>query len=316
MKIDLATMMKKIQPKDQLKKYVTDKSALFHASENSKVGYNIPELMMQYGSGPPKFYLKTFPMIFSTIINSKKSYKSVVDNPKNAKTEVTNEFVEALVQYAKSLGALDVGFAKVKPEYIFKDSSILHENAIVITMEMDKEAVGKAPSKVTGHEVHRTYNALGVIVNKIAEFMRANGYSAQAAPALGGDVNYVLLAEKAGLGATGNHGLLISPEVGPRQRIVAVYTSIDNLPFSDTNDHLWIKAFCKSCQKCVRTCPSKAIFDQPIKDYNDTLKHIDYKKCAIPFSRQSGCSVCIKECTFNKAPYDKVRSAFTKSGVN
>ncbi|WP_124064821.1 4Fe-4S binding protein [Clostridium sp. E02] len=312
MKLELAAMMKKIQPKGQLKKYVSDKSALFYASEKSKVGHNIPELMMQYGSGLPKFYLKTFPMIFSTIINSKKSYKSVVDNPKNAKTEVTNEYIEELIQYAKSLGAFDVGFTKVKPEYIFKGSSILHENAIVITMEMDKEAVGEAPSKITGHEVHRTYNALGVIVNKIAEFMRENGYSAQAAPALGGDVNYVLLAEKAGLGAIGNHGLLISPKVGPRQRIAAVYTSIENLPFNDINEHLWIKDFCKSCKKCVRACPSKAIFDHPIEDYNDTMKHIDYRKCAIPFSRQSGCSVCIKECTFNKVDYNKIKSGFIK----
>ena len=88
----------------------------------------------------------------------------------------------------------------------------------------------------------------------------------------------MLLAEKAGLGTIGTHGLLISPNVGPRQRIAAVYTSIENLPEINTNEHLWIKDFCTKCKRCVKACPTKAIFAKPKRDHHDTIKHIDYTR--------------------------------------
>lgn len=305
----LVKLKDSILPGEGIKRFASDKYPLIYSSEKSKTGYNIPELVMKYGSGPPRFALKTFPVMFSTIKQARKSYKDAVKNPVNPKKKAEDGFIEELVEYAKSLGVLDVGFAKINPDYIFKGSAVLYENAIVVTMEMGKGAIAMAPSKVTGHEIHRTYNGLGNIVNKIAEYLRQKGYGAQAGPALCGDVNYVLLAEKAGLGAIGTHGLLISPKVGPRQRIAAVYTSIENLPFSKKNEYLWIKNFCEKCKKCVRVCPAGAIYEKPENDYSDTVKHIDYKKCAVPFSSKWGCTVCIKECTFNNTDYEKIKNA-------
>lgn len=117
------------------------------------------------------------------------------------------------------------------------------------------------------------------------------------------------VSEKAGLGAIGNHGLLISPGAGPRQRIAAVFTSIENLPINSKkdNEHLWIKEFCKECKRCVRECPSQAIYKEPQEDIYDTEKHIDYRKCAKSFSNMYGCSICIKECTFNKNDYQQIK---------
>lgn len=311
-KINLSIIMEKVLPEEGIKNFVKNKSQLVYASPKSKIRHNIPQLVARYGSGLPKFYFKTFLTMFSTIKYARKGYQDVSTNPMNPITKTTEKFIAELIEYAKSIGALELGFTKVEPEYIFKNSTILYENAIVVTMEMDKAAIGKAPSKITGHEVHRTYNELGLIVNKIAEFLRKRGYGAQANPALGGDVNYVRLAEKAGLGAMGTHGLLISPKVGPRQRIAAVFTSIENLPIKEVNEHLWIKSFCEKCKKCVRVCPSEAIYDKPQDDYNDTVKHIDCGKCAISFSNGYGCSVCIKECIFNNSDYEKIKKAFEK----
>ncbi|WP_459841174.1 4Fe-4S binding protein [Halanaerocella petrolearia] len=299
-----------MQPEEGIKHFVEDETSLVHASEKSKTGYCIPELVIKYGSGIPKFKLKTMLTMMSTIKNARKSYTDVNNNPITPKTKAPQEFIEELVEYANDIGALNVAFVKLDRKDIFKNSTVLYENAIVVTQEMDKSVIEKAPSKETGHEVHRTYRELGIIVNKIAEFLRENGYSAQAGPALGGDVNYTLLAEKAGLGAIGNHGLLISPKVGPRQRIAAVYTSIENSPIKEKNDHIWIKDFCKECKKCVKECPSQAIYDEPQEDIYDTEKHIDYKKCAESFSDMWGCSICIKECTFNKTDYEKIKKIF------
>lgn len=301
-----------MQPEEGIKRFVENKISLVHASEKSKTGYCVPELVMKYGKGIPNFKFKTMLTMIYTIKNARKSYKDIINNPEVPKTKAPEEFIEELVQYAKDIGVLDVGFVKLEPEDIFKNSTVLHENVIVVTQEMDKAAMKKAPSKDTGHEVHRTYHKLGIIVNKIAEFLRNNGYSAQASPALGGNVNYPLLAEKAGLGAIGNHGLLISPEVGPRQRIATIYTSIENLPLKEKNEYMCIKEFCKECKRCVSKCPAQAIYEEPQEDIYDTEKHIDYKKCVKPFSNMWGCSICIKECTFNKTDYKKIKESFCK----
>ena len=299
-----------IFPEEGIKHFTKDKYPLTHAAKKSKIRVNIAELVMKYGKGKPKFYLKTLAKVVSTAINVRKSYRAASNNSLNVKTLANEKLIKELVQYAKYLGALDIGFVKVNPQYIFKNSTILYDNAIVITMEMGRVAIDQAPSKETGHEVHKTYNELGIIVNKSAKFLREKGYGAQSGPALGGDVNYVLLAQEAGLGAIGAHGLLISPNVGPRQRIAAVYTSIENLPITEENEHFWVKEFCAKCRKCARVCPTNAIFEQPQNDYNDTLKYIDCTKCAVAFARQSGCSVCIKECTFNKTDYKKIKNSF------
>lgn len=311
-KMSSLKILEKLLPEESIKDFIKNKETLIDSNKISKARYNIPELVMKYGDGIPKFYKRTFLTMISTIIHAKRSYKDVRKNPKYPKTIASEKFQEELIQYAKDLGVLDLGFAQINPSFIFKNCSILYKNAIVVTIEMDKEAISKAPSKITGHEVHRTYRNLGIIVNKIAEFLRMNGFGAQANPALGGDVNYSLLAEAACLGAIGNHGLLISSHVGARQRIAAIYTSIENLPIKHTNEYLWIKEFCKKCRKCVRTCPSNAIYDGPKNDYSNALKHIDYKKCAVSFSKQCGCSVCIKECTFNNEEYEKIKKGFNR----
>ncbi|WP_297074011.1 hypothetical protein [Thermococcus sp.] len=40
--------------------------------------------------------------------------------------------------------------------------------------------------------------------------------------------------------------------------------------------------------------------------------HVDYKKCAVTFSRTFGCLVCVKECTFTKSDYDRIKRAYEK----
>jgi epoxyqueuosine reductase QueG len=205
------------------------------------------------------------------------------------------------------------GVTKVKNEMIFSNHAILFDNAIVFSMEMDKTAINKAPHKDTGHEVHKTYFRLGKIVNKVAKYMRSLGYDTQANSPLGGDVNFVTLAKEANLGEIGNHGLLISDIVGPRQRLAAVFTnaSIEELDVNSKEDYSWINDFCIKCQKCTRSCPGNAIYENASKDNLD--KRIDFVKCAMPFGTTQGCSVCIKVCPFNNIPYSKIKNSFLNS---
>jgi epoxyqueuosine reductase len=125
----------------------------------------------------------------------------------------------------------------------------LHENAIMLTMEMDKDRIDTSPSEQSFIEVHETYHHLGRAANRIAGWLRQRGYSAHAGHPLMGLALYPPLAQQAGLGWRGLHGLLITPRFGPRVRLAAVFTSIENLPFGQENPHQWIgnTATCASC---------------------------------------------------------------------
>ena len=82
---------------------------------------------------------------------------------------------------------------------------------------MSKKAISKAPSIETLKSVFETYDSLGIITNKLTDYLRKNNFYAQASHHLGGLVLYPPLAQKAGFGCLGKHGLLITPKFGSRQ---------------------------------------------------------------------------------------------------
>lgn len=156
----------------------------------------------------------------------------------------------------------------------------------------------------------RGYKNMAVIGNTLARFLRRNGFAAYPGTALGGVTDYVHLAELAGLGAIGYHGLLISPGAGARLRINTIYTNIENLPFQTENEHLWVRDFCAMCHKCVRKCPVNAIYEQPQPRGGGGMQCIDHASCRDYFTRNYGCAVCLAVCPFSQVGYEKVRERF------
>lgn len=136
------------------------------------------------------------------------------------------------------------------------------------------------------------------------------GYSADAAHPLTGPALNPPLAQMAGLGWLGRSGLIITPEHGPRVRLAAVFTNIENLPFSTHNDHAWVADFCAKCGKCIRECPSQAIYEQPIQHETVQVTCVDSARCFPYFNDYYGCSVCIKVCPFNNTLYQKIKASF------
>lgn len=282
---------------------------------HSHQGLSVPEVVFTYGE--KKHFLNSalhiFPKLILSLVRAKKSYRSLRRNPNPAKKTVDPDFLHKLEKLAEKLGCSSIGYTAVLTDYIFKNTKILYPNAIVLIMNMDKNKIRQAPGIVAGKEIWKTYAGLGRAVNRLAAFMRKNGYRAEAGPAVGGETNYPLLAQKAGLGHIGKHGLLITRENGPSVRIASVYTDIENLPFTDNKEHQWISEFCTKCDRCVKTCPSGAIYPEPIILPNGSERHIDYTLCAVPFSQSMGCSICIKECPFFKSGYDKIKAALSFS---
>ncbi len=249
-------------------------------------------------------------LLFGAIWEMWKSARSIRDNPYSGKKTMDPQSLAELEAHAKSLGVAEIGYTIVNPRHIFRGFRILFPNAMVFTIEMDRDKIRQAPSLPSYIEIWRTYYEVGVIVNKVAAFLRQRGFNAHAGPAVGGDVNYIPVAIDAGLGISGKNGLLITRHSGPRIRLAAVYTDIENLPFARTYPHAWVRDYCEACNICVHKCPADAIFPVTKTLADGGPSFIDHTKCAMPFSNNNGCTLCIKHCPFAAVSYDRLKEGF------
>jgi ferredoxin len=246
------------------------------------------------------------------LLGMRKSMRSLHKNPTQPKHQVTNGFLDDLESYARSLDVSSIGYTKVPEQRIFQGKAILHLNAIVLTMEMDKARIDTAPSIAGKQAVMEIYRDLGIAANKVTRYLRKRGYSADAAHPLMGPALYPPLAQLAGLGWLGTSGLIITPEHGPRVRLAAILTSIENLPFRTHSEHAWVEDFCAECGVCIRACPPQAIYPEPLHHETGQITCVDNDRCFPYFSDYHGCSVCIKVCPFNNTSYDKIKAHFQK----
>jgi NAD-dependent dihydropyrimidine dehydrogenase PreA subunit len=245
------------------------------------------------------------------MLDKKHTFTSIKDNPNRPIANLSEEFISEFKEYAGSLGISTIGFTKVPKSAIFRGKSILFENAFVFSMEMDHFLVSKAPSVESLKMFMGIYYKLGNKINKLTTFLRKNNIAAQAGHPLNGLSIYPVIGHKANLGWFGRHGVLITPEFGPRHRLGIIYTSIDNWPKTYHNPHEWIRDYCAKCGKCISKCPPKAIFENPVVSSNGVVSHIDTEKCFKEFAHKQGCSICIKNCIFNKKSYQSIYKNFT-----
>lgn len=282
---------------------------------DSRQAVIIPLLLIQYGSISAK--MKTMTKLKKYFISSLKemvvSARSLKKNPHTGKRTIDEYTLIEMENYAHELGISKIGYTKVNPNFIFNDFEILYDNAIMLTMEMNKERIATNPSLESSKEIFRTYENLGIAVNKIADFLRERGFDCHPSPAIGGDINTVPTAQDANLGYVGKNGILITPEFGPCVRLAAVFIDVDNLPMADINEHKWIKSFCETCNRCVKACPAGAIYETPKELPDGSHVYIDLHKCAQPFSE--GCSMCISSCVFTGGHYHKIKEVYDQRNL-
>ncbi len=274
----------------------------------------VPLVIMDYGSVRARFrqmrYKGLKEYFIGTLREMHLSARSIKNNPLAGKKTIDPDTLAELETYAISLGVVDIGYTRVSPLYIFRGFRILYGNAMVFTIEMDKNKIKGAPNLESFKEVFRTYYQVGLTVNKVADWLRERGYNAHAGPAGGGDVNYIPIAIDAGLGVAGKHGLLMTRINGPRVRLAAVYTDIEDLPFSQENPHGWIKDYCDTCNLCVEKCPTDAIYSETQTHHDGGPFYINHVLCADPFSNDNGCTLCIKYCPFSYGDYEQLKEKY------
>lgn len=270
----------------------------------------VPLVILDYGSVRARLRQSCYigKYLVAAVREMARSARSVQDNPYTGKQTIDANTLRDLEDSVHSLGVTDIGYTRVNPRHIFKGFKLLFPNAIVFSMQMDADKIKQAPAMASFIEIFRTYLQLGVIVNQVADFLRQRGFNALAGPAIGG---YIPLAIDAGLGYSGKNGLLITPANGPRIRLAAVFTDIENLPFAEENPHHWVRDYCWSCDLCVEKCPADAIYRETRTHPDSGPIFIDHTRCAQPFSNDNGCSLCIKYCPFSYADYDRLKEKFT-----
>jgi len=223
------------------------------------------------------------PKLFKTVQRAKTDYKREMKNLPDNVRSAPKEFWEEVIEQAKLLGIDLIGFALVDEKFIFKKDFVggiefLFENGIVLGMEMDYEAIDKAPEPPAGLESLNIYAELGEATNKLADFIRSKGYRAIACHPLGGPILYPAMAVKAGLGKIGTQGLLITKKFGPRQRLSMISINATPLP-EVSQENFEIDEYCKKCKRCVQMCPVNAIYYEPIIKENGIKTRIDGEKC-------------------------------------
>lgn len=93
--------------------------------------------------GPPA---QMAPIMVPTVLGIRKSLRSPKDNPTKPKRLINPELLEELEASVLKLGASCVGYTKVPGHWVFQNKAFHYQNAIMFSMEMDKDGIDAAPS--------------------------------------------------------------------------------------------------------------------------------------------------------------------------
>ena len=237
--------------------------------------------------------------------------------PAIGKKRARESLKRRIVRFCRNQGADLVGFApaerwdeagEVPPDFRPRAIWPPAETVIVIGMEMPLPIVETTPS-VLHKELYDTSNReLDQIAYDLTRFLNRLGQASFFFPRDGygslralreknlAAFSHVMAAKYAGLGTIGASHNLLTPEFGPRVRLVSVFTEAALPP-----DPLAGKELCIRCAACARCCPKNAIRmreDRVIADYDkaaclEMTEELTARRCY-------PCGICTKVCPIGK----------------
>jgi epoxyqueuosine reductase len=160
------------------------------------------------------------------------------------------------------------------------------------------------------HSYNIINDRLNIISSVISSFLNKEGYKTLPIPAAERTdienaiptISHRMIAHLSGLGWIGKSCLLVTPDFGPRVRLVSVLT---NAPLKATGSIIEQK--CNSCIECVRICPVQAITGKNFNKGDARSVRFDFMKCQNYFekmkkddSRKPVCGMCLYICPYGR----------------
>lgn len=178
-------------------------------------------------------------------------------------------------------------------------------HVVVIAREMDPGLIDTVPSALSGAATGWGYSEDTATLLALSQYLVNLGY--RAVPTLNDSALAIPYALAAGLGEYGRHGMVITPEYGPRVRFGKIFT---DLPMdTDRPVSFGVKEFCEICRKCTEGCPVGAIpGGEPSTEVHNRSNirgvrkwTVDAEACFGFWTRQnSDCSICIRVCPYHR----------------
>ena len=244
-----------------------------------------------------------------------KNHTPAVKSFENDRPDISPEEAAARVKgFARKLGAGPVGITRINPLWVYshrgeifyenweqwgQEITVDHSYAVVFAVEMDWKMVSTAPHTPSVAESALTYSKGAWISSQLAAYIANLGYAATANHSRHYDLLMIPAAVDAGLGELGRFGYLITRELGPRARILAVTT---DLPMAcDEPVDLGVEDFCQFCKKCARCCPSAAIPEGQQHEVNGTLRWKLNAETCFGYWAKAGtdCNICMRVCPWS-----------------
>ncbi|WP_430815325.1 4Fe-4S dicluster domain-containing protein [Carboxylicivirga sp. RSCT41] len=246
--------------------------------------------------------------IFKIVDSLHQNVEGKVENPPLEASP--GQFSRFVKKWVKKAGATSVGITETKDYHWYsiggrgdrygKTIQPCHKYAIVFTVEMDHEMVMPAPKSSIIMESASQYLNSGIIATQIAQFIINCGYEARAH--IDGNYQVVapLVARDANLGEIGRMGLLMTPELGPRNRIGVITTNMP-LPAAERRYDDSVEDFCSKCLKCAVNCPASAISKEDKSLINGVNRWQINSDSCFSYWRSAGtdCGRCMSTCPYS-----------------
>lgn len=241
--------------------------------------------------------------------------------------EASMALKDRIKQFCFDAGADIIGFASAERwneinevPFEFRPQSLWEPTKTVIVMGvgMPLPIVETTPSilhKETYDTANRTLDSLAFnltrFLNRLGEasyFFTRDGFGSlrllKDRPMAA--FNHITAARYAGLGTVGVNNCLLTPEFGPRVRLVSVFTAAALEP-----DPILEKELCIKCGACVKCCPVDALIMSDDKVKGDFVlspcldRHIE-----LSHNKAYPCGICTKVC-----PIGKDRILYPQKGI-
>ncbi|MDR1978531.1 MAG: 4Fe-4S binding protein [Synergistaceae bacterium] len=248
--------------------------------------------------------------------------------PKSDRAELKRK----IKREAKKLGMNLIGVANVErwEEYAETDRAFFpttiwpwSRTVIVLGVQIFLPMIETTPSVVYSELYNTTNRMLDEVAYRLANFLNTLGRRAFFFPRdCYGDISvlvkkpeaafsHVIAGKYAGLGTIGFNHTLLTPEYGPRVRLVSVISDVDVAP-----DKVIEKDLCIRCGVCKRNCPVNAFTPNP----DVLIANMAKNKCAAYHQKLKDelrypCGVCTMVCPIGQDRKIYGNSSVTKEGV-